>query len=90
MVHNARNKSNTAFSPNPFTVSLNGQPSVSVEFGNDDLETHTVTESVMNPTFDSGNLAPGATFTANFTAAGMYAYHCKLHPNMVGQIQVNP
>src|SRR5262245_38628292 len=36
MVHGAELKTNTAFSPNPFTVSLNGAASVSVEFGNDD------------------------------------------------------
>jgi len=89
MVHNARNLNNTAFSPNPFTVSLNGAASVSVEFGNDDLETHTVTESIANPTFDK-TLAKGTTFTVNFTTAGTYNYHCRLHPNMVGQIQVNP
>jgi plastocyanin len=90
MVHGASTKNNTAFSPNPFTVALNGAASVSVEFGNDDAVTHTVTESVTNPTFDSGNLGKGNTFTHDFTTAGTYTYHCKIHPNMVGVVQVNP
>jgi len=90
MVHGAMNKTTTAFSPDPFTVSLNGAASVSVEFGNDDNVTHHVVESVLNPTFDSGNLLKGTTFTHNFTTAGTYNYHCSIHPNMVGQIQVNP
>ena len=90
MVHGAENKTNTAFSPNPFTVSLNGQPSVSVEFGNDDNVTHRPVESSANPTFDTGNLAKGTTHTVNFTTAGTFNYHCAIHPNMVGQIQVNP
>lgn len=90
MVHGAQTKNNTAFSPNPFTVSLNGAASVSVEFGNDDNVTHTVTESVANPTFSSGNLAKGTTFTHNFTTPGTYNFHCSIHPNMVGTIQVNP
>ncbi|HEY7028298.1 MAG TPA: plastocyanin/azurin family copper-binding protein [Gemmatimonadales bacterium] len=90
MVHGARNKTTTAFSPDPFTVSLNGAASVSVEFGNDDNETHHVVESVANPTFDSGNLLKGTTYTHNFTTAGTYNYHCSIHPNMVGQIKVNP
>jgi len=35
-------------------------------------------------------LLKGTTFTHNFTTAGTYNYHCSIHPNMVGQIQVNP
>ena len=89
MVHGAQNKTTTAFSPDPFTVSLNGAASVSVEFGNDDNVTHTVTESVANPTFNT-TLAKGTTFSHTFTTAGTYTYHCSIHPNMVGQIQVNP
>jgi plastocyanin len=40
--------------------------------------------------YNSGPLAPGATFTHAFTAAGSYPYHCSIHPNMRGTITVNP
>jgi len=42
---------------------------------------HTIT-SDDGQTFDSGNIAPGGTFTFKFTVAGSYAYHCNIHPYM--------
>ena len=44
----------------------------------------------IHPPVDSGNLLKGTKYTHNFTAPGTYNYHCSIHPNMVGQIQVNP
>jgi plastocyanin len=35
-------------------------------------------------------LGGNATFSANFSAAGEYPYHCAIHPNMVGTVTVNP
>ena len=40
--------------------------------------------------FSSGNMADSETFTFTFTAPGTYAYHCTIHPTMVGTITVNP
>lgn len=88
MVHGAQSKTTTAYSPNPFTVSLNGQPSVSVTFGNDDNVTHTVTQDGAGPTFNH-SFAKGTTFQIVF-AAGDYTYHCSIHPNMVGTLHVTP
>ena len=35
-------------------------------------------------------LAPGSTYTFLFPAAGTFAYHCDVHPSMVGQLIVDP
>jgi plastocyanin len=39
--------------------------------------------------FDSGILSAGGTFETTFTAPGLYAYHCLIHPAMLGTVQVN-
>lgn len=38
--------------------------------------------------FDSGMIAPGATWEGHFTAPGIYAYHCTPHPWMKGVVKV--
>jgi plastocyanin len=70
-----------AFSP----TAVDALPGEAVEWSNASPRTHTVTGSA----FDSGDLAPGATFS--WTAApvtGVYAYHCTIHPQMTGEIDV--
>ncbi len=47
---------------------------------------HTVTSSATP--FDSGILAPGATFSITFERAGHYEYLCELHEGMIGAIDV--
>ena len=37
---------------------------------------------------DTGNIAQNATAGLVFDAAGTYAYHCKIHPNMTGTITI--
>ena len=52
---------------------------------------HTSTSDTTMPVaWDSGTLAPGATFSFVFTAAGKYTYHCAFHVSlgMVGTISV--
>ncbi len=44
---------------------------------NGDTREHTITSEAGD--FDSGQLAPGASFGHVFTKAGHYKYHCKLH-----------
>jgi plastocyanin len=39
--------------------------------------------------FSSKDLRPDQTFEYTFDDAGIYEYHCKLHPEMVGKIVVN-
>jgi plastocyanin len=47
---------------------------------------HTVTAD--NGAFDSGQLAPGASFSQTFTTPGTYTYHCDIHPRMTGTVVV--
>jgi plastocyanin len=52
---------------------------------------HTVTsrKGVPEP-FDSGDLTTGASFTMTFLAAGRFPYHCTIHSEMRGVVQVGP
>ena len=77
-----------AWSPNPVQVSAG----TTVTWTNDDSQPHAV-NSGENATpsglFDSGIMAPAATFEYTFTEAGEYPYYCLLHPNMVGTVSVS-
>ena len=77
-----------AFQPNPVQVSVGS----TVTWTNNDAQPHTAT-SGQNATpdgrFDSGIMAPGATFDFTFTEAGEFPYFCLLHPNMVGTVSVS-
>ena len=75
------------FSPANYTVKV-GQ---TVVWENGDGSTHTVTSASVPSgaqPFDSGNLAPGGTFSVTFTLAGTYQYYCTIHPWMKGTIVV--
>jgi nitrite reductase (NO-forming) len=77
-----------AFQPNPLQVSTG----TTVTWTNDDSQPHTATsgENVTpDGRFDSGIMAPAATFDFTLTEAGEYPYFCILHPNMVGTVSVS-
>jgi plastocyanin len=63
-------------------------PGETVRWDNVSERTHTVTAD--DESFDSGDVEPGVTFTREFDAPGVYAYHCTKHAGMVGQIDVQP
>jgi plastocyanin len=95
----AQTKTTAAFTPNPKTVSLGGNTSVTVRWINQDINggdytTGTaVTHQIMsdNSAFATSPLLGGnATYSISLSAAGSYAYHCAIHPNMVGTITVTP
>jgi plastocyanin len=71
-----------AFDPKVLTVPVN----TTVKWTNNDAVTHTVTSD--SPLFNSGNLAPGDTFSFLFTATGTYTYHCSIHTDMTASIVV--
>jgi plastocyanin len=81
IVSGSSNLTTTAYSPNPVSVSVGG----TVTWMNNDNTAHT---STANGVFDSGNIAPGASFSRTFTTAGSFPYHCSLHPGMVGTVNV--
>jgi plastocyanin len=51
--------------------------------------THTTTSDVgsLDP-WNSGELAPGESFTKSFNTPGTYTYHCEVHPFMHGTVIV--
>jgi plastocyanin len=52
---------------------------------------HTVTSRAGSPErFDSGQLGTGEEFLRAFPNAGRYPYHCTIHPEMRGVVQVGP
>ncbi len=61
-----------------------------VTWMNSDMVAHTVTSSAMTPLFDSGDIAPGTSYSVTFSTAGTYAYHCTIHAGMTGTITVTP
>jgi plastocyanin len=101
IVIGAQNKGDEAFSPNPKTVALNGQPNVTIRWVNMDISggdyidgtavVHDVVSDNDPPAFPpSGELGGNATYSIELTAPGDYPYHSSLHPTMVGTIHVDP
>jgi plastocyanin len=73
---------NFAFVPQALTV----HPGATVLFINDDAVAHTVT--ARDRSFDSGDLASGASWSHTFATVGTYAYLCKYHTFMIGSVTV--
>jgi plastocyanin len=71
-----------SFSPASVTIAVGG----TVRWTNSDRDSHTVTAD--SGSFDSGILAAGGTFSHTFSAAGTFAYHCEIHPDMRGTVIV--
>jgi len=61
-------------------------PGETVAWSNVSPRVHTVTSDT--GLFDTGELPPGAGFSRQFDATGMYAYHCTIHPGMMGEVDV--
>lgn len=74
---------NFAFSASSVTVASG----TTIKWTNNDAVTHTVTAD--DNSFNSGNIAPGGTFSHTFSGAGTYAYHCSIHTTMKGKVVVN-
>jgi plastocyanin len=79
---NAVTISNFSFSPAALSVAVG----TTVTSTNKDSVAHTMTSDT--GAFDSGNIAPNATYSYKFNAAGTFAYHCAIHPSMKGMITV--
>ncbi|HEY3295291.1 MAG TPA: plastocyanin/azurin family copper-binding protein [bacterium] len=79
---------NTQFNPSSKTVSVG----TALTWTNKDGIPHTVTSGAPgspNGTFDSGNMAGGATFSHTFSQAGTFPYYCRIHGTMMtGSITV--
>jgi len=82
IVAGARNLTNTAYSPNPVTITRGS----TVTWVNNDTSTHD--QVADGGSFDSRDIAPGGQATVTFPNAGAFPYHCGRHPNMIGTINV--
>ena len=71
-----------AFAPSQLDV----LPGETVQWTNVSPRVHTVTSDT--GLFDAGQLAPGGVFGQRFDAAGTFAYHCAIHPEMTGEVDV--
>jgi plastocyanin len=71
-----------AFQPSALVI---GAGSI-VTWSNAGALPHTVSSDT--GAFDSGILRAGGSFSTSFAAPGLYAYHCLIHPAMLGTVQV--
>jgi len=72
----------TAFGTNPLTVAVG----TTVTWVNNDSIAHTSTAN--GGQFNTGTINPGGSAKFQFSTAGTFAYHCTIHPGMVGTITV--
>jgi plastocyanin len=71
-----------AFQPGTIEIAAG----TTVAWTNNDAVQHTVT--AVDRSFDSGNMAPGATWRYTFTKPGTYQFFCVVHPFMKGVVIV--
>lgn len=90
VVSGAANLADKAFDPDTAQVAAGD----TVTWTNKDTTLHTITSgdgktATADGKFDSAyTFAPGKTFSVTFNSTGSYPYFCKLHPTMVGVVQV--
>ena len=76
---------NMMFTPSQITVAKGG----TVTWTNNDTTTHTVVDDLSNAGGpNSGDIAPGKSYSFTFTKTGSFQYHCSIHPSMRGTIVV--
>lgn len=73
---------NFSFQPGSSAIAVGG----TVTWTNNDSMPHTVTAD--DGSFNSGSIAPGATYSHTFSASGTVSYHCSFHPSMHGSVVV--
>ncbi|HTI01082.1 MAG TPA: cupredoxin domain-containing protein [Acidisoma sp.] len=56
-------------------------------FSNQDTDPHTAT-SLDGKSFDSNTIDPGSSWSFTVKAVGTYKFHCAIHPDMLGEIDV--
>lgn len=73
------------FAYDPSTIQIGAGQTVA--WTNGDSAPHTVT--LDDGSCDAGQFAKGETVALTFSQAGSYAYHCTIHPNMQGTVEVS-
>src|SRR5262249_41463912 len=69
-----------AYAPDDLSVAVG----TTVTWTNNDSIAHTSTSDVSG--WNSGLVAPGGHFSFTFQTAGTFAYHCTIHPGMIGTV----
>jgi plastocyanin len=69
-----------------FPATIEAAPGEPVTLRNEDDEPHTFTAD--EGLFDSGVLAPGATFEGTFEGPQRITFHCDIHPTMTGVLVI--
>jgi plastocyanin len=72
------------FDPNAKQININDR----IIWTNKTQQRHTVTSDPGPGSFDSGEIASGGKFELRFKTKGTYTYHCEIHPEMTGTIDV--
>jgi plastocyanin len=75
---------NFAFEPSSLTVHVGDNVTWVNNAGTD----HTVVSDNATDPFSSGVLMNGQSYTHQFNQAGVFDYHCSIHPDMKGTITV--
>jgi len=76
-------RGNQSYAPNPTTVRV-GQ---TVAWKNNDTTVHDATQDASR--FQTGTINAGSTSApVTMSTAGTFAYHCTIHPGMVGTLVV--
>jgi nitrite reductase (NO-forming) len=94
IVNGAATLGNKAFSPNHLKIKVG----TTVTWTNNDNNIHTVTSGTaktpnVGQVFDSGLtslISPSKSYSHKFTSTGEFSYFCRLHPTMLGGIEVVP
>ncbi len=81
---NAVSVTSTGFSPSVIQVKIG----TTVTWTNNDTSAQAFTSDT--GVFDSGPLAPGATFTYTFNEAGTFVYHSTATSTLIGTVIVTP
>jgi plastocyanin len=82
IVQGAQALTTTAYSPNPVTVARG----TTLTWVNNDTTAHD--QIADGGAFNTGNVNPGGRASVTLQNAGTVTYHCGIHPNMVGTINV--
>ena len=73
---------NLEYSPDPVRVQAGGK----VTWQNEDSVAHTATAD--DGSFDTGEIDEGKIKSETFKQPGTFTYHCEIHPQMHGTIEV--
>jgi nitrite reductase (NO-forming) len=92
IVKDAATLGDKSYSPNPITVKVG----TTVTWLDKDRDMHTVTSGLPNSEdagefFDSGLTAlimPAKIYSHKFTHLGEFPYFCRIHPTMIGMVNV--